>query len=92
LRDRNHEHRNELEQKGAGLRVLEAEFFTSTDTGPILVAVLGMVAEMERGSFWSASGRASRLQKKRGVYKGRKPSDAREEVRKMRSDGPRPAG
>ncbi len=39
---------HELDQKGAGLRVLEAEFSTSTDTGRILVTVLGMVAEMER--------------------------------------------
>jgi DNA invertase Pin-like site-specific DNA recombinase len=39
---------HELEQKGAGLRVLEPEFCTSTDTGRILVTVLGMVAEMER--------------------------------------------
>jgi DNA invertase Pin-like site-specific DNA recombinase len=38
----------ELEQKGAGLRVLEPEFCTSTDTGRILVTVLGMVVEMER--------------------------------------------
>jgi DNA invertase Pin-like site-specific DNA recombinase len=30
------------------LRVLEPEFYTSTDTGRILVTVLGMVAEMER--------------------------------------------
>ena len=39
---------HELEEKGAGLRVLEPEFCTSTDTGRILVTVLGMVVEMER--------------------------------------------
>src|SRR3954453_11707490 len=39
---------HELEEKGAGLRVLEPEFSTMTDTGRILVTVLGMVAEMER--------------------------------------------
>jgi DNA invertase Pin-like site-specific DNA recombinase len=39
---------HELEQKGAGLRVLEPEFCTSTDTGRILVTVLGTVTEMER--------------------------------------------
>jgi DNA invertase Pin-like site-specific DNA recombinase len=38
----------ELEQKGAGLRVVEPEFCISTDTGRILVTVLGMMAEMER--------------------------------------------
>jgi DNA invertase Pin-like site-specific DNA recombinase len=39
---------HELEQQGAGLRVLEPEFCTSGDTGRIMVTVLGMVAEMER--------------------------------------------
>jgi hypothetical protein len=38
---------HELEQKGASLRVLEPEFCTSTDTGRILVTVLGMVAEID---------------------------------------------
>jgi hypothetical protein len=38
----------QLEQKGAGLSILEPEFCTSTDTGRILVTVLGMPAEMER--------------------------------------------
>jgi hypothetical protein len=32
-------------KKGAGLRVLEPEFCTSTDTGRILVTVLGMEAK-----------------------------------------------
>ncbi|HKD29533.1 MAG TPA: recombinase family protein [Xanthobacteraceae bacterium] len=39
---------HDREQKGAGLRVLEPEFCTSTDPGRILVTVLGMVAEMAR--------------------------------------------
>src|SRR5262245_55619576 len=38
---------HELEKKGAGLRVLEPEFCTSTDTGRILVTALGMVPAME---------------------------------------------
>jgi DNA invertase Pin-like site-specific DNA recombinase len=42
---------HELDQKGAGLRVLEPEFCTSTDTGRILVTVLGMVADMEHGNL-----------------------------------------
>ena len=35
---------HDLEQNGAGLRVLEPEFSTSIDTGRILVTVLGMVS------------------------------------------------
>ena len=35
---------HDLEQKGAGLRVLEPDFSTSTDTRRILVTVLGIVS------------------------------------------------
>jgi DNA invertase Pin-like site-specific DNA recombinase len=41
---------HELESKGAALTVLEPRFSTKDATGPILVTVLGMVAEMERKS------------------------------------------
>ena len=39
---------HELEAKGAALTVLELTFSTKDAAGPILVTVLGMVAEMER--------------------------------------------
>jgi DNA invertase Pin-like site-specific DNA recombinase len=39
---------HELEQKNAGVRVVEPQFCTSTDTGRVVVTVLGMVAEMRR--------------------------------------------
>jgi DNA invertase Pin-like site-specific DNA recombinase len=56
---------HELEQRGAGLRVREPEFCISTDTGRILVTVLGMVAEMKRRFIWSGSGRGSRPRRQR---------------------------
>jgi DNA invertase Pin-like site-specific DNA recombinase len=37
-----------LEARGAALTVLEPTFSTKDPAGPILVTVLGMVAEMER--------------------------------------------
>jgi DNA invertase Pin-like site-specific DNA recombinase len=81
---------HELEQKGAGLRVLEPEFCTSGDTGRIMVTVLGMVAEMER-RFILERQRAGidAAKAKGGVYKGRKPSVPVEEVRKLRGEGKR---
>jgi DNA invertase Pin-like site-specific DNA recombinase len=78
---------HELEQKGAGLRVLEPEFCTSTDTGRILATVLGMVAEMERRLIAERQRAGIEAAKKKGVYKGRKPSVPIDTVRQMRADG-----
>jgi DNA invertase Pin-like site-specific DNA recombinase len=82
---------HELEQKGAGLRVLEPEFCTSSDTGRILVTVLGMVAEMERRFILERQRVGIDAAKKNGVYKGRKPSVPVQEARKMRDAGKGPA-
>jgi DNA invertase Pin-like site-specific DNA recombinase len=65
---------HELEQKDAGLRVLEPEFCTSTDTGRILATVLGMVAEMERRFILERQRAGIDAAKKKGAYKDRKPS------------------
>jgi hypothetical protein len=62
-------------KKGAGLRVLEPEFCTSTDTGRILMTVLGMVAEAERRFIVERQRAGIEAAKKKGVYKGRKASD-----------------
>src|SRR5258706_7752168 len=82
---------HELEQKSAGLRGLEPEFCTSTDTGRILVTVLGMVAEMERRFILERQRVGIEAAKKKGVYKGRKPSVLGEAVQKMREEVKGPA-
>jgi len=82
---------HELDQKGAGLRVLEPEFSTSTETGRILVTVLGMVAEMERNFIRSRQQAGIEAAKKKGVYRGRKPSVPVEAVRQMKAGGKGPA-
>ncbi len=82
---------HELEQKGAGLRVLEPEFCTSTDTGRILVTVLGMVAEMERKFILERQRVGIEAAKKKGIYKGRKPSVPVEDVRRLHGEGKGPA-
>ena len=66
-------------------------FCTSTDTGRILVTVLGMVAEMERRFILERQRAGIEAAKKRGAYRGRKPSVPVETVRKMREDGKVPA-
>lgn len=61
------------------------------NTGRILVTVLGMVAEMERRFIVERQRAGIEAAKKKGVYKGRKPSVPLEEVRKMHGDGKGPA-
>jgi DNA invertase Pin-like site-specific DNA recombinase len=84
---------HELEQKGAGLRVLEPQFCTSGDNGSgrIMATVLGMVAEMERKFILERQRAGIDAAKSRGVYKGRKPSVPVEEVRRLRGEGKGPA-
>jgi DNA invertase Pin-like site-specific DNA recombinase len=50
-----------------------------------------MVAEMERNFIRSRQQAGIEAAKKRGVYRGRKPSVPVAEVRKMKEDGKRPA-
>jgi DNA invertase Pin-like site-specific DNA recombinase len=81
---------HELDQKGAGLRVLEPEFCTATDTGRILVTVLGMVAEMERKFILERQRSGIAKAKAAGVYKGRKPTIPVAEIRDMKAKGKGP--
>jgi DNA invertase Pin-like site-specific DNA recombinase len=82
---------HELEQKGASLRVLEPEFVTSSDTGRILVTVLGMVAEMERNFIRSRQQAGIEAAKAKGTYKGRKPSVPVDQVQALKAQGKGPA-
>src|SRR3954447_7249741 len=78
---------HELEAKGAALTVLEPAFSTKDAAGPILVTVLGMVAEMERRFIRERQQAGIEAAKARGVYKGRKPSLPVEKVRQMQRRG-----
>ena len=82
---------HELEQKGASLRVLEPEFSTSSDTGRILVTVLGMVAEMERRFILERQRTGIEVAKAKGTYKGRKPSVPIDQVQALKAQGKGPA-
>jgi len=79
---------HELEQKGAGLRVLEPEFCTSSDTGRILVTVLGMVAEMERRFIRGRQRAGIEAAKRNGAYRGgRKATIDPSAVAQLRQEG-----
>ena len=76
-------------QQGGLPRVLEPTFSTKDAAGPILVTVLGMVAEMERKFIRERqqAGIEAPKAKVKGIYRGRKPSVPVEKVRQMRAQG-----
>jgi DNA invertase Pin-like site-specific DNA recombinase len=78
---------HELECKGAALTVLEPAFSTADAAGPILVTVLGMVAEMERKFIRERQQAGIEAAKERGVYRGRKPSVPSEKIRELHATG-----
>ena len=77
---------HDLRQRGAVLIVLEPKFATTDVAGPILVTVLGMVAELERSFIRERQKAGIDAARKRGVYKGRKPTVPVERVRAMHRD------
>ncbi|SEE85937.1 Site-specific DNA recombinase [Rhizobiales bacterium GAS191] len=81
---------HELEAKGAALTVLEPAFSTKDPTGSILVTVLGMVAEMERRFIRERQQAGIEAAKRKGVYRGRKPTVPADRVREMRAEGRKP--
>src|SRR5215204_1428810 len=82
---------HDLRQRGAVLIVLEPKFATTDVAGPILVTVLGMVAELERSFIRERQKAGIARAKANGVYKGRKPTVPVERVRAMHRDGVGPS-
>jgi DNA invertase Pin-like site-specific DNA recombinase len=78
---------HDLEAKGAALTVLEPTFSTKDASGPILLTVLGMVAEMERKFIRERQKAGIEAAKAKGVYRARKPSVPVAKVREMRANG-----
>ena len=82
---------HELEIKGAALTVLEPPFSTRDAAGPILITVLGMVAEMERKFIRERQQAGIEAAKAKGIYKGRKPTVPVDKVRELRAAGHGPS-
>ena len=78
---------HELQTKGASLTVLEPAFSTRDQMGGLLVTVLGMVAEMERGFIRDRQRAGIDAAKARGVYKGKAASVPMDRLRSLRAAG-----
>jgi DNA invertase Pin-like site-specific DNA recombinase len=80
---------HDLDQKGAGLRVLELEFTTLDNPimGQLLVSMLAAVAGIEHTWIRERQRAGIEAAKKAGVYKGRKATVPADEVRRMRAEG-----
>ena len=78
---------HDLHGKKASLTVLEPPFSTRDVAGTLLATVLGMVAELERQHIRERQRAGIDAAMKRGVYRGRKPSLPREQVRELAASG-----
>lgn len=78
---------HELEQKGAHLRVLEPDISTSGPLGKMVLTVLGMVAEMERGFIRDRQRAGIDKAKAEGVYKGRPVTLDHDRIRALKAEG-----
>jgi DNA invertase Pin-like site-specific DNA recombinase len=74
-------------EEGAALTVLEPTFSTKDAAGPILVTVLGMMAETECKFIREQQQAGIEAAKAKGVCKGRKPSVPIEKVREGHDAG-----
>lgn len=81
---------HECDLRGASLTVLEPHVSTRGDTGRIVLTVLGMVAEMERGFIKARQRDGIAKAKEAGVYKGGKRRIDTEKVKKMKTEGKGP--
>jgi DNA invertase Pin-like site-specific DNA recombinase len=78
---------HELESKGAALRVLEPEIYTSRPEGRIILTTLSMVAEMEITFIKERQRAGIDAAKAKGVYRGRKRFIDRDAVQRLRDEG-----
>jgi DNA invertase Pin-like site-specific DNA recombinase len=78
---------HELEQRGAGLRVLEPAIDTGGPMGRMVLTVLGMVAEMEVGFIRDRQRAGIEAAKERGIYKGRPVTFDHAKIVALRKDG-----
>ena len=81
---------HECDQRGASLTVLDPHVSTRGDTGRIVLTVLGMVAEMERGFIKARQRDGIAKAKEAGVYKGGKRRIDPEKVKSLRAEGKGP--
>src|SRR4051794_5834233 len=81
---------HELDAKGAALTVLEPAFSTKDAAGAVLAPAPGTASQMERKFIRERQQAGIEAAKKKGIYKGRKPSVPVQRVREMRASGQGP--
>jgi DNA invertase Pin-like site-specific DNA recombinase len=77
----------EIESKGAALKATEQPIDTSTAAGKAFLGMLGVFAEFETNIRKERQLEGIAKAKAEGVYKGRKPSIDRAELRRLQSKG-----
>jgi DNA invertase Pin-like site-specific DNA recombinase len=77
----------EIESKGAALKATEQPIDTSTAAGKAFLGMLGVFAEFETNIRKERQLEGIAKAKADGVYKGRKPSIDRAELRRLQSKG-----
>ena len=63
-----------LQHKQVALRILNLGIDTSTPTGKLMLTMIGAIATFERELMLERQAEGIELAKRRGVYKGRKPT------------------
>lgn len=77
----------QLNAKGAALRVLNANIDTSTASGKAFLGMLSVFSEFETNLRRERQMEGIQKAKEAGVYKGRRPSIDAEAVRKLKAEG-----
>ncbi|WP_246072562.1 recombinase family protein [Martelella lutilitoris] len=78
---------HELDEKGATLRVLEAEVTTAGSMGRMVITNLGMVADMELKFIKDRQRAGIDAAKAHGIYKGRRKNVDDAEIRRRVATG-----
>ena len=82
---------HDCKQSGAFVTVLDPHVSTQGQMGQIVLTVLGMVAEMERGFIKARQREGILAAKGRGIYKGGKRQIDREAIFRRHAEGQRPS-
>ena len=78
---------HELQERGVHLKATEQPIDTSTPAGTAFLGMLGVFAEFETNLRRERQMEGINAAKERGVYRGRKPSIDRAEVRRLQDEG-----
>ena len=82
----------DLEAKGAGVKILDMNLDTTTATGRMMMNVIGSVSQFERELMLERQRIGIQKAKEDGKYKGRPPKlDVHSEIKRMHSEGMKPS-